>query len=76
MRVFWFPILSLIEVARSVPVEMFDDYPFLGRFTLRMESVTVAFGWKDYHVAAKEGVKCVLEEEGGNDGTLRSVRMS
>lgn len=37
-------IVCMIEVARTVPVETFDDKPFLGRFTLRTEGKTVAIG--------------------------------
>ncbi|KAG7361359.1 translation elongation factor EF-1 subunit alpha [Nitzschia inconspicua] len=36
--------ICMIEVARSVPVEKYDDYPFLGRFTLRTEGKTIAIG--------------------------------
>lgn len=36
--------ICMIEVARSVPVETYDDYPFLGRFTLRTEGKTIAIG--------------------------------
>jgi peptide chain release factor subunit 3 len=34
----------MIEIARSVPVETFENYPFLGRFTLRTEGKTIAIG--------------------------------
>uniref|UniRef100_A0A7S2EUT7 Tr-type G domain-containing protein n=1 Tax=Ditylum brightwellii TaxID=49249 RepID=A0A7S2EUT7_9STRA len=37
-------IVCMIEVARSVPIETFEDKPFLGRFTLRTEGKTVAIG--------------------------------
>lgn len=37
-------VICMIEVARTVPVEPFDDYPFLGRFTLRTEGKTCAIG--------------------------------
>lgn len=37
-------IICMIELERSVPVETFDDYPFLGRFTLRTEGKTIAIG--------------------------------
>ncbi|KAL3909095.1 MAG: hypothetical protein SGARI_002768 [Bacillariaceae sp.] len=36
--------ICMIEVARSVPVETYDDYPFLGRFTLRTEGKTIVIG--------------------------------
>jgi peptide chain release factor subunit 3 len=36
--------ICMIEVERSVPVETYDDYPFLGRFTLRTEGKTIAIG--------------------------------
>ena len=34
----------MIELARTVPCETYDDYPFLGRFTLRTEGKTCAIG--------------------------------
>jgi len=37
-------IICMIELERSVPVETYDDYPFLGRFTLRTEGKTIAIG--------------------------------
>jgi len=37
-------VVCMIEIARSVPVETFDDMPFLGRFTLRTEGKTIAIG--------------------------------
>lgn len=37
-------IVCMIEVDRTVPVETFDDMPFLGRFTLRTEGKTIAIG--------------------------------
>jgi len=37
-------VVCMIETARSVPVETFDDKPFLGRFTLRTEGKTIAIG--------------------------------
>jgi len=37
-------IVCMLELSRSVPVETFDDMPFLGRFTLRTEGKTVAIG--------------------------------
>lgn len=37
-------VVCMIEVERSVPVETFDDKPFLGRFTLRTEGKTIAIG--------------------------------
>lgn len=36
--------IVMLEIARSVPVETFDTYSFLGRFTLRTEGKTVAIG--------------------------------
>ncbi|KAL3911534.1 MAG: hypothetical protein SGILL_007244, partial [Bacillariaceae sp.] len=36
--------ICMIELARSVPVETYDDYPFLGRFTLRTEGKTIVIG--------------------------------
>jgi len=36
--------ICMIEVQRSVPVETFSDYAFLGRFTLRTEGKTIAIG--------------------------------
>ena len=37
-------VTCMIETARSVPVETYDDYPFLGRITLRTEGKTIAIG--------------------------------
>jgi peptide chain release factor subunit 3 len=37
-------VICMIELARTVPLETFDDYPFLGRFTLRTEGKTCAIG--------------------------------
>jgi peptide chain release factor subunit 3 len=37
-------IVCMLELALSVPVETFDDKPFLGRFTLRTEGKTVGIG--------------------------------
>ena len=37
-------VICMIDLARTVPVECFDDYPFLGRFTLRTEGKTCAIG--------------------------------
>lgn len=37
-------VVCLIEVARTVSVETFGDYPFLGRFTLRTDGKTIAIG--------------------------------
>lgn len=37
-------VICMIELARTVPLEPFDDYPFLGRFTLRTEGKTCAIG--------------------------------
>jgi len=37
-------VICMVELVRTVPVETFDDYPFLGRFTLRTEGKTCAIG--------------------------------
>jgi len=37
-------VICMIDFDRTVPVEVFDDFPFLGRFTLRTEGKTVALG--------------------------------
>lgn len=37
-------VICMLELARTVPLEAFDDYPFLGRFTLRTEGKTCAIG--------------------------------
>lgn len=37
-------VICMLELERTVPVETFDDYPFLGRFTLRTEGKTIAIG--------------------------------
>jgi len=37
-------VICMVELARTVPVETFEDYPFLGRFTLRTEGKTCAIG--------------------------------
>mmetsp|Transcript_795 Transcript_795/g.1881 ORF Transcript_795/g.1881 Transcript_795/m.1881 type:complete len:591 (-) Transcript_795:172-1944(-) len=36
--------ICMIGVERTVPVETFSEYPFLGRFTLRTEGKTIAIG--------------------------------
>jgi peptide chain release factor subunit 3 len=36
--------ICMIEIDRSVPLDTFDNMPFLGRFTLRTEGKTVAIG--------------------------------
>ena len=36
--------ICMVELARTVPCETYDDYPFLGRFTLRTEGKTCAIG--------------------------------
>jgi len=36
--------ICMIELAQTVPVETYGDYPFLGRFTLRTEGKTIAIG--------------------------------
>jgi peptide chain release factor subunit 3 len=37
-------VICMIELTRTVPVETYDEYPFLGRFTLRTEGKTIAIG--------------------------------
>ena len=37
-------VICMIELERTVPCEEFDNYPFLGRFTLRTEGKTCAIG--------------------------------
>jgi len=37
-------VICMLEVHRTVPVETFGDFPFLGRFTLRTEGKTIAIG--------------------------------
>ncbi len=37
-------VICMIELARTVPCEEFDNYAFLGRFTLRTEGKTCAIG--------------------------------
>ena len=37
-------VICMVELARTVPCETFEDYPFLGRFTLRTEGKTCAIG--------------------------------
>jgi len=36
--------ICMIQVQQTVPVETYDKYPFLGRFTLRTEGKTIAIG--------------------------------
>jgi len=36
--------ICIVELARTVPCETYEDYPFLGRFTLRTEGKTCAIG--------------------------------
>lgn len=36
--------VCMLQLSQTVPVETFDDYPFLGRFTLRTEGKTIAIG--------------------------------
>lgn len=36
--------VCMIQVERAIPVETYEDYPFLGRFTLRTEGKTIAIG--------------------------------
>jgi len=37
-------VICMLELARTVPVETFEEMNFLGRFTLRTEGKTVAIG--------------------------------
>jgi len=37
-------LVCMLELTRTVPVETFEDMPFLGRFTLRTEGKTIAIG--------------------------------
>jgi len=37
-------LVCMLELERMTPVETFDEYPFLGRFTLRTEGKTIAIG--------------------------------
>lgn len=37
-------IICMVQLQRTVPLETFDDMPFLGRFTLRTEGKTIAIG--------------------------------
>jgi peptide chain release factor subunit 3 len=37
-------VTCMLELDRTVPVETFKDFPFLGRFTLRTEGKTIAIG--------------------------------
>lgn len=37
-------VVCMLEVARTVSVETYADYPFLGRFTLRTDGRTIAIG--------------------------------
>jgi len=36
--------ICMIQLQQTVPVETYDEYPFLGRFTLRTEGKTIAIG--------------------------------
>jgi len=36
--------ICMIDIDRSVPVDVFDNMPFLGRFTLRTEGKTIGIG--------------------------------
>jgi peptide chain release factor subunit 3 len=36
--------VCMIQLTRTISCEVFDDFPFLGRFTLRTEGKTVAIG--------------------------------
>mmetsp|Transcript_6861 Transcript_6861/g.16533 ORF Transcript_6861/g.16533 Transcript_6861/m.16533 type:complete len:583 (+) Transcript_6861:247-1995(+) len=36
--------ICMIQLQQTVPVETYDQYPFLGRFTLRTEGKTIAIG--------------------------------
>jgi peptide chain release factor subunit 3 len=48
-------VVCMIELERTVPLETFDDYPFLGRFTLRTEGKTCAIGVVKKLPPKKEG---------------------
>lgn len=48
-------VVCMIELERVTPVETFDDYPFLGRFTLRTEGLTMAIGKIQKLPPKKEG---------------------
>eukprot|EP00978_Attheya_sp_CCMP212_P005248 scaffold11659_cov49-Attheya_sp.AAC.5 len=37
-------VICMIDLPRTIPCETYDDYPFLGRFTLRTEGKTIAIG--------------------------------
>lgn len=37
-------VICMLDLSRTVPVETYEDYPFLGRFTLRTEGKTVGIG--------------------------------
>lgn len=37
-------LICMIQLAQTVPIETFEEYPFLGRFTLRTEGKTIAIG--------------------------------
>mmetsp|Transcript_17835 Transcript_17835/g.28001 ORF Transcript_17835/g.28001 Transcript_17835/m.28001 type:complete len:584 (-) Transcript_17835:57-1808(-) len=48
-------VVCMVELERTVPLEAFDDYPFLGRFTLRTEGKTCAIGVVKKLPPKKEG---------------------
>ena len=48
-------VVCMIELERTVPLETFEDYPFLGRFTLRTEGKTCAIGVVKKLPPKKEG---------------------
>jgi len=37
-------VVCMLDLVRTVPVERYEDFPFLGRFTLRTEGKTVGIG--------------------------------
>ena len=37
-------VICMLEVSRAISVELYSEYPFLGRFTLRTDGKTIAIG--------------------------------
>ena len=52
-------VICMLDLARTVPCETFEDYPFLGRFTLRKEGKTCAIGIIKKLPPKKQGNVCV-----------------
>ena len=52
-------VICMLDLARTVPCEAFEDYPFLGRFTLRKEGKTCAIGIIKNLPPKKQGNVCV-----------------